>query len=126
VLQTLVVLAAGAIVGAYCRFMFTHLSSQLTDHHGFPFGTLMVNVLGSFIVGYVLSWFSTRTLSDNWLLFIVTGFCGAFTTFSAFAFESISFLRDGRFLAFGVNVLLNNLLSMGAVLVGMYIQSDFR
>ncbi len=50
--------AVGAIFGALARFLITHLSSELSHHHGFPYGTLAVNVVGCLIVGYVLTWTS--------------------------------------------------------------------
>ena len=85
-LENLLYVAAGAIVGALTRFLVTHYSSEISDHHGFPFGTLIVNVVGSVIVGYVLTWTADHD-HDRWRLLMATGFCGAFTTFSAFAYE---------------------------------------
>ena len=117
--QTLFVLAVGAILGAFSRFFFTHISTQLSQHYGFPYGTLAVNVLGSLMVGFVLSSTSDRFMDDRWRLFLATGFCGAFTTFSAFAFESTSYLREGRASMFLLNFALNNILSMLAVFGGI-------
>lgn len=114
----LLVLALGAILGAFARFGFTHLSSEMTQHHGFPYGTLAVNVLGSYIVGFVLTWRPDHA-HDTWRLFAATGFCGAFTTFSAFAFESVGYLRDGDTATFLLNLGLNNALAMLAVWGGV-------
>jgi CrcB protein len=117
-LQNLSCLAAGALLGAFARFAVTHYFSDLSDHHGFPYGTLIVNIVGSFIVGYVLTWTADHT-HDRWRLFAATGFCGAFTTFSAFAFETMSYWRQGQLLSLGVNVVLNNVLACAAVLLGV-------
>ncbi|HEV3317877.1 MAG TPA: fluoride efflux transporter CrcB [Candidatus Angelobacter sp.] len=113
-------LSIGAILGAILRFLVTHFSSEFSHHRGFPYGTLIVNVTGSLIVGFVLTWTADHT-HDHWRLFAATGFCGAFTTFSAFAYESMGYFRDGRLGAFALNVVLNNFLCMIAVVVGTYL-----
>jgi CrcB protein len=111
-------LSIGAIFGAILRFLITHYSSELSHHHGFPYGTLLVNVLGSLLVGYVLTW-SADHEHDYWRLFAATGFCGAFTTFSAFAYESVVYWHEGRMGAFLINLLLNNFLCVLAVALGI-------
>ena len=71
-LQAILLVMAGASVGAALRFFATHFTSELSHHHGFPYGTLLVNVLGSFAVGYVLTWSSDHT-HDRWRLLAATG-----------------------------------------------------
>lgn len=121
--DNLLYVGLGAVLGGLLRFLFTHYSSELSGHHGFPVGTLLVNVLGSFLVGYVLTW-SANNASDRWRLFAATGFCGAFTTFSAFAYESMSYWREGKPLWFALNLLLNNVLCMVAVVAGIYLHKN--
>jgi len=118
VLENLLYLSIGAVLGAMARFACTHFSSQLSHHHGFPYGTLLVNVVGSFIVGYVLTWTANHD-HDRWRLFAATGFCGAFTTFSAFAYETIAYWHQRQFLELALNVGLNNVLSILAVAAGI-------
>src|SRR5581483_146690 len=112
--------AAGAVVGAIARFLITHFSSELSHHHGFPYGTLLVNVLGCVAVGYVLTWTADHE-HDRWRLLMATGFCGAFTTFSAFAYESMSYWHEGQFAAFLFNIAANNVLCLAAVIIGIWL-----
>jgi fluoride exporter len=116
--QNLLYVALGAIVGALARFLVTHFSSEMSHHHGFPYGTLIVNVLGCFIVGYVLTWTANHG-QDHWRLLAATGFCGAFTTFSAFAYESLAYWHEGRWAIFILNIMLNNVLCLLAVTLGI-------
>src|ERR1700746_1772048 len=86
----------------------------------FPYGTLVINVSGSFVVGFFMIWATERVLLDpRWRLLVVVGFCGAFTTFSSFAFETMAYLEQGQWLLMSANFLSNNLLCLGAALAGM-------
>jgi fluoride exporter len=116
--QNIAYLAIGAVLGGITRYLITHASSEVSHHAGFPIGTLLVNVIGSFVVGYVLATPSDR-LHDPWRIMAATGFCGAFTTFSAFAYESMAYWHAGRIGWFAINVLGNNVLALLAVVAGM-------
>jgi CrcB protein len=120
--HNLAYLSIGAVLGAISRYLITHFSSQVSHHSGFPIGTLLVNVIGSFIVGYVLA-APSDPVRDSWRIFAATGFCGAFTTFSAFAFESMMYWRGGQFGLFAVNLIVNNATALLAVLAGMALRA---
>lgn len=117
-LQAILLVMAGASIGAAARFLITHFSSEISFHHGFPYGTLIVNVVGSLLVGYILTWSSDHE-HDTWRLLAATGFCGGFTTFSAFSYETMAYLRDGALGMMILNILLNNCGGFLALLLGI-------
>ena len=113
------VISAGAILGANGRWVISRYAARILGPV-FPYGTLFINVSGSFVVGFFMIWASERVLLDpRWRLLVVVGFCGAFTTFSSFAFETMAYFEQGQFLMMLGNFLSNNLLCLGAVLAGM-------
>jgi CrcB protein len=86
----------------------------------FPYGTLIINVTGSFLVGWFMIWTTERVLVDpRWRLLIVIGFCGGFTTFSSYAFESMAYMEQGQWGLMVTNIIANNGLSLVAALAGM-------
>ncbi len=111
--------ALGAVVGACLRFAVARFASRVIAAD-FPYGTLIINVTGSFILGLFMIWTTERVLADmRWRLLIAIGFCGGYTTFSSFAFESMALFEQGRLALFAVNVLANNVLCLGSVMLGM-------
>ena len=84
-----------------------------------PFGTLIVNTSGGFIVGLFLVLTSERVLVDpHWRLLVAVGFCGAYTTFSSYSFETLKLFEGGHYAAAVMNFVANNLLALVAVLLG--------
>jgi fluoride exporter len=123
--EAITLVMVGAAVGGIVRFLVTHFFSEWSQHHGFPYGTLVVNVVGSFLVGYVLTW-ATDNHNDRLRLLAATGFCGGFTTFSAFAFETMAYYRDNRFMMMALNVALNNVIGMLALVCGVWIHHNSK
>lgn len=112
-------ISLGAIVGANARYLISRFSAKALGPV-FPYGTLFINVTGSLIVGFFMVWASERVLIDpRWRSLIVIGFCGAFTTFSSYAFETMAYFEQGQWLLLCTNVLSNNLLCLGGALAGM-------
>jgi fluoride exporter len=115
----LLVISVGAIVGANARYLVSQLAARLLGPV-FPYGTLFINLAGSLIVGFFLTWTSERVFIDpRWRLLVIVGFCGSFTTFSSYAYESMAYFEQGQWLLMWTNILTNNLLCLLAVLAGM-------
>jgi fluoride exporter len=115
----ILVISIGAILGANARWIISRYAARVLGPT-FPYGTLFINVTGSFIVGFFMIWASERVLIDpRWRLLIVVGFCGAFTTFSSYAFETMSYFEQGQWLLMFTNFASNNLLCLAAALAGM-------
>ena len=113
------VICLGAIVGANARYFISRFAAQVLGPV-FPYGTLFINVVGSFIVGFFVVWTAERVLADpRWRLLVVVGFCGSLTTFSSYAFETMSFFERGQWLLLLTNIFGNNLLCLAGALGGM-------
>src|SRR5690349_25079443 len=118
-LNDILVISIGAIFGANARWILSRYAARLLGPV-FPYGTLFINVAGSFVVGFFMIWSSERVLLDpRWRLLVVVGFCGAFTTFSSFAFETMAYFQQGQWIMMLANFISNNLLCLGAALAGM-------
>ena len=115
----LVVISLGAILGANLRYVFSRYAAKVMGPV-FPYGTLLINTAGSFVVGWFMIWSTERVLLDpRWRLLVVIGFCGGFTTFSSYAFESMAYFEQGQWRLMMLNVVSNNLLCLLAALAGM-------
>lgn len=110
--------SVGAVVGACARYMISRFAAKALSPD-FPYGTLFINVSGSLLLGWFMVWSTERALADPRLrLLIAIGFCGSFTTFSSYAFESFFYFEQGHYLMFATNVLSNNILCLVSVLAG--------
>jgi CrcB protein len=119
IVKDFLAISVAAIVGANLRYVLSRLAAKEFGPV-FPYGTLVINILGSFIVGFFVIWTSERVLLDpRWRLLVVVGFCGSFTTFSSYAFETMSYFEQGQWGLMLTNVISNNLLCLGGALVGM-------
>jgi fluoride exporter len=113
------VVSLGAIFGANARWIVSRYTAKFLGP-AFPYGTLIINVVGSLIAGFFVIWTTERVLVDpRWRLLLVVGFCGAFTTFSSYAFETMVYFGQGQWSLMVLNFFANNLLCLAAVLAGM-------
>lgn len=114
----LLLVGTGGFFGSACRFALSgHLLRSWSA--SFPVGTLVVNVAGSLIMGYVLAYLATRTTQfDALRSLVVVGFLGGFTTFSAFSAETLSLMQSGQFMRASLNAGLSVVLCLVAVAAG--------
>lgn len=117
--QVLLVFLGGG-VGSVLRFIIgKYLNNAET---GIPYGTFAVNIVGSLLMGIILGIaVKQNTLSENQILFLATGFCGGFTTFSTFAYENHVFLKSGDFTSFAIYTIASFIIGFLAVFAGIFL-----
>ena len=110
----------GGGFGSVLRYLIgKYLNSSAS---GIPYGTFVANILGSLLIGVILGIASKEnTLSHAQILLLATGFCGGFTTFSTFAYESHIFLRTGNFTSFAIYTIASFVVGFLAVFWGMHL-----
>ena len=92
---SLLSIALGSVIGAWLRWGISLRFISVFEN--IPFGTVIVNLIGAFIIGLAVSFFSNSSISPNYKLFVVTGLCGALTTFSTFSVEIVALLQASKF-----------------------------
>src|SRR5579872_19449 len=119
-MATYIWLAIGGAIGTLARFWCGDIAARLFGET-FPWGTLFINILGPFIIGF----FAALTGPDGRIfassttrLFVMTGLCGGYTTFSAFSLQTLNLMNDGEWLSAGGNVLGSVTLCLIAVWLG--------
>ncbi len=114
-MQNYFIVFIGAGFGGISRYWLTNSTYKLLPPT-FPFGTLLVNIIGSFIIGITMYYFDTNNLiSKEMKILLTTGFCGGLTTFSTFSFETINLFKEKEYFFAGANILLNVLVTLLAV-----------
>ena len=94
-MKTLLVIGTGGFIGSVCRYLLSlFIHNKVVS--AFPFGTLGVNIIGCFAIGLIYAFYDKGHLSTDWRLFLATGICGGFTTFSAFSNETITLMRNDQ------------------------------
>ena len=111
-------IAIGGAVGSVTRYL-VGMAIQQRVGTTFPFGTLVINITGSFLLGFLLrTTFSTVTLSPEQRALLTTGFCGGYTTFSTFSFDTAGMIEDGSYARAATYLVLSVGVSLVATFAG--------
>lgn len=124
-LKMILIVFAGSGIGGVCRYL---LHRYITNHFQtvFPWGTFAVNVIGCFIIGTLFTVGQrNNAFNEEWRLLLATGFCGGFTTFSAFSLENMNLIRTGEYLNFSFYAGGSVLLGFVAVFAGAFVAKFF-
>ncbi len=121
--QLALVFIGGGLVSTFRYWFSKYLNSY---ESGIPYGTFAANILGSLLIGIILGVaLKNESLSQNTVLFLATGFCGGFTTFSTFAYENHVFLKSGDFMTFALYTIASFVIGFAMVFLGMWLVKIF-
>ena len=122
-IKNLLFVFIGGGLGSSLRFV---ISKYLNNASLIPYGTLLVNILGSLLLGIILGWaIKSNALNNPINLMLGVGFCGGFTTFSTFSFENYSLIKSGDYSSFCIYFFGSMILGILAVLAGIFISKLF-
>ncbi len=115
----IILIAIGGLLGSVARYLMASYITKLVQAP-FPYGTFAVNIIGCLAIGIIygltarFNWFT-----PEWRLFLATGFCGGFTTFSSFAYENIQLLQQANYTTFALYITTSFVLGLAAVFAGL-------
>ncbi|MFY9242892.1 MAG: fluoride efflux transporter CrcB [Polaribacter sp.] len=119
-MKSIILVFIGGGFGSVLRFLIGKWLNN--SENGIPYGTFLANILGSLLIGLILGYAAKNdAISQNHTLFLATGFCGGFTTFSTFAYENHVFLKSGDFTSFAFYTIASFVIGFLAVFAGMYV-----
>jgi CrcB protein len=119
--------AVGGAIGSMAR-LWLGVKVTLLTGLAFPWGTIVVNILGSLVIGFVATLTGPNgrvVVPVNAQAFVMVGLCGGFTTFSAFSLQTLELARDGRLMHAGANIMLSVVLCLTAVALGHWLAALF-
>lgn len=118
-MKQLVLVFVGGGIGSTLRYALSKFMNSPAT--GIPYGTFTANILGSLLMGIILGLvLKSEAISTNTVLFLATGFCGGFTTFSTFAYENHVFLKAGDFTSFALYTISSFVVGFAMVFLGMW------
>ena len=120
IIKNIAIVGAGSFIGGSARYLVSLAMKGISK--GFPWATLVVNILGCFLIGLLWGYFS-RGASEggSWALFLTVGVCGGFTTFSTFSKEALMMLQAGNFWGFAAYVAVSVIAGIALVALGYYL-----
>ncbi|MCR4417916.1 MAG: fluoride efflux transporter CrcB [Ignavibacteria bacterium] len=120
-MKNYIIVGIGSAIGGMVRFFLSNFVYKFLSPV-FPYGTLVVNALGSFLIGIFLFYLDANELiSSEMRIFLTVGFCGGLTTFSTFSYETFSLIQNSEYLFTTLNIVLNLLFSFTGILLAFII-----
>ncbi|MBT1703827.1 fluoride efflux transporter CrcB [Chryseosolibacter indicus] len=124
-IYSILIVGAGGFLGTIARYVsVVFIDSKIKSL--LPYGTLLVNILGSFVLGFVIGLLLKTEGQQSWRLFLTTGFCGGFTTFSTFAYENTNLIQQKMIVVSITYVAVTLLLGILAVVAGLLTSKLFN
>lgn len=115
------IIGIGGFIGTVARYLLQQVIYRYYPAT-FPFGTLAVNLGGCFLIGVFYAWSEKGdVLSPEWRMFLTTGFCGGFTTFSTFSYESVNLIQDRAFIYLSLFTISSVVIGIAATFFGIWI-----
>ena len=123
VMKSFILVFIGGGLGSGLRYLISNFMSQYSKV--LPYGTFTVNIIGCLLMGIILGYAQKENaLNSSQILLLVTGFCGGFTTFSAFANENLELIKNGEIFNFSVYTIGSFLIGVLAVFIGLYLTKN--
>lgn len=119
-IEKLVAVGFGGSIGAILRYLI-FLLYEKSSGHSFPWATLLVNLLGALLIGFLWGTFTKLYIAPGYRLFIFVGILGSFTTFSTFAFDLFSLAKDGSVKYIILYILATNIFGIALAFAGYYL-----
>ncbi len=119
-MKQMLLVGFGGFLGSILRYLISKLNTEISIH-SFPAGTFLVNIIGSLLIGFLVGVLATHAPSSQLRLLLITGFCGGFTTFSAFTNENFNLIANGQFLTSALYIILSIVGGIFAVFGGINI-----
>lgn len=118
-MKEVIMVGIGGAAGSILRYLSSQLVQKYYNGH-FPLATFTINVLGCLLIGVLIGYFSkTQILQNDWKLLLITGFCGGYTTFSAFASENLNLINNNQIGLAVFYIALSVFIGIGAVWIGL-------
>jgi len=114
-IKNIFLVGLGGALGSVARFTLTHLNKSIS----FPYATLFINITGSLLIGMIIGLsLKENGLHANWKIFLSSGLCGGFTTFSAFSFENMQLIQQGKWMMAMLYILCSVALGIAGAFLG--------
>ena len=120
IIRNTILIGCGSFIGGAARYIISVAMKAMSK--GFPWGTLIVNLVGCLVIGLLWGFFSKNSSeSSSWALFMIVGICGGFTTFSTFSKEALMMLQAGNFISLLAYVTISVIAGIALVAAGYYL-----